>query len=445
MHRYIPTTEAQRREMLQTLNLGGVEDLFMDIPNGVRLQRPLDLPPGQSEMELDAHMRALAGDNLGAAPYTCFRGAGAYDHYIPAAIDHVLLRQEFYTAYTPYQPEISQGTLQAIFEFQTMICALCAMDVANASVYDAATALGEAAYMAHLYTKRRRILVSRAVNPQSRAVLETYARARGLGVETIPLADGKTDVDATAALLGPDVAAVVAQSPNYFGVVETFDTLSDAAHRHGALLIAVVDPLSLGLLCPPGEQGADIAVGDGQPLGVPLSFGGPYVGFMAAKQGLLRTMPGRIVGETKDGDGARAFVLTMQAREQHIRREKATSNICTNNALMALANTVYLSLMGREGLREAAEQCLQKARYAHDALIATGLFASAFDAAFFREFAVIPKKPVGEVNDKLLRHGILGGYPLEGDYPEMKNGWLVAVTEKRTKAEIDQLVAKAVE
>ena len=445
MHRYIPNTDEQRTEMLAAIGMKDIEDLFVDIPEKVRLKRPLDLPPSHSELELTAHISKLAANNLGARDYTCFLGAGAYDHYIPSVINHMLLRQEFFTAYTPYQPEISQGTLQAIFEFQTMICELTGLDVSNASVYDGATALAEASMMACNATRRCEIIVSETVHPESYAVLSTYATTRDMVIKRVPHKNGQTDMAALKATISETTGAVIMQSPNFFGVVEDLRATADMVHEVKGLMIASVDPISLSLYKSPGELGVDIAVGDGQAMGVPLSYGGPYVGFMAATQKLLRNMPGRIVGATTDTEGNRAFVLTMQTREQHIRREKATSNICTNNALIALANTIYLSLMGKAGLKEVAEQCLSKAHYAYNELIKTGQFEPAFTSPFFKEFVVKSKRPVSKINAKLLEHDILGGYDLGKDYPELKDHWLLAVTEKRTKAEIDNLVAKAVE
>lgn len=445
MHRYIPNTAEQQQAMLATLGMQSTADLFREIPEQVRLRRALDLPPSHSELELLAHLGALAQKNLGATDYTCFLGAGAYDHYTPSIVNHLLLRQEFFTAYTPYQPEISQGTLQAIFEFQTMICELTGLDVANASVYDGATALAEAAIMAANATRRSEIVVSGTVHPEHRAVLQTYGQTRDMEIRVVPHKNGATDMEALKAATTPQTAAVLLQSPNFFGVIEDLAGAANIAHGEGALMVASVDPISLALLKSPAEMGVDIAVGDGQPLGVPLSFGGPYVGFMATTQKLLRNMPGRIVGITNDSDGQRAYVLTMQTREQHIRREKATSNICTNNALIALATTIYLGAMGKAGLREVATQCVSKSRYAYEALLKSGQFEEAFAAPFFREFVVKSKRPVAELNDALLKHGILGGYDLGQDYPELANHWLVAVTEKRTKEEIDNLVKKAVE
>ncbi len=437
--RYIPNTPGQQADMLREIGMDGADALFAMVPEDVRLKRPLDLPAAMSEPELASHMKRMAARNTNCEDAVCFLGAGAYDHFIPSVVSHMLLRQEFYTAYTPYQPEISQGTLQAIFEFQSMICTLTGMDVANASMYDGASALAEAAMMACRAAGRDEVLVADSTAPQSRAVLNTYAHFRGIKVKTIAYRNGRVDMADLESKLSDNTAAVIVQSPNFFGVIEDIQTVAEAAHAHKAALIASCDPISLGLLASPGVLGADIAVGEGQPLGNALSYGGPYLGYFAAKEKWLRKMPGRIVGETVDREGRRGFVLTIQAREQHIRREKATSNICSNEALCALAATIYLTAMGRQGLREVAEQCVSKSRYAYEALLRTGKFEPVFDAPFFREFALGYKGNVAELNAKLLERGILGGYDLGRDYPELSGVWLVAVTEKRTKAEIDAL------
>ena len=441
MHRYIPNTEADRRAMLDVIGLDSADELFAAVPEEVRLNRPLKLGGALSEPEVSRHLKALAKQNADMESYVCFLGAGAYDHFIPAVVDSLLQRQEFYTAYTPYQPEISQGTLQAIFEYQSMICMLTGLDVANASMYDGASALSEAALMACRETRRDKVLAARSVHPQSRETLRTYARFQNVTVSEFGCADGAVDLaDLEKQLGGGDVAAVIVQTSNFFGIVEDLTEVSRLAHAAGALLVVCCDPISLALLKPPGELGADIAVGEGQPLGNTLSYGGPYLGFFAAKEKLLRKMPGRIVGQTVDRNGNTGFVLTMQTREQHIRREKATSNICSNEALCALAATIYLTAVGPRGLKETAMQCLSKAKYAHDALIATGLFAPLFGKPFYREFALEYKGNIAALNKKLLAAGMLGGYELTKDYPEYSNAWLVSVTEKRTKAEIDALV-----
>lgn len=440
--RYIPNTQTQQQEMLQAIGMQHMDDLFAIVPEEVRLKRGLNLPGAMSEMELSAHMKMMAASNLNCENAVCFLGAGAYDHFVPSVVHHLLSRQEFYTAYTPYQPEISQGTLQAIFEFQSMICMLTGMDVANASMYDGASALAEAAMMACRAAGRDEVLVCRSVSPQNREVLNTYARFKGIKTTTFRYDNGRANLNDLESKISADTAAIVIQSPNFFGVIEELEPIAELAHRHKAALIVSCDPISLGLLKAPGLQGADIVVGEGQPLGNPISFGGPYLGFFAAKEKWLRKMPGRIVGETVDREGKRGFVLTIQAREQHIRREKATSNICSNEALCALAATIYLTAMGRQGLREVAEQCVSKSRYAYDQLIKTGAFEPVFDAPFFREFALRYKGDVASLNEKLLKDGIIGGYDLGCDYEELTGAWLVAVTEKRTKAEIDRLAER---
>lgn len=445
MPTFIPNTKQQQSEMLAAIGVRSISQLFEAVPENVRLKRPLGLPCALSELEVTKRLKALAKANVNTEDYVCFLGAGAYDHFIPAAVDSLLSRQEFYTAYTPYQPEISQGTLQAIFEYQTLICELTGMDVSNASVYDGASALAEAALMACGATRRSEVLVAKSVDPQYREVLKTYARFKGIGVKEFGYVNGAVDLNAIESMISENTAAVIAQTPNFFGIVEDIKAAADAAHNHGALLAISCDPIALAVIKTPGEAGADIAVGEGQALGNPLSFGGPYLGFFAAKENLLRRMPGRIVGETVDRNGKRCFVLTIQTREQHIRREKATSNICSNEALCALAATIYLTAMGKQGLREAAEQCLYKSHYAQGALIATNRFKPVFGSLFFKEFAVRYDGDINKLNAHLLSNGIIGGYDLGRDYPELSGSYLVAITEKRTKAEIDAFAAKAVE
>lgn len=439
---YIPNTTEQQNQMLDEIGVKTIGDLFADIPGSVRLKRQLDLPQAMSEMELSRHMRELAAKNHNTDQYPCFLGAGAYDHSIPSVVHYLLSRQEFYTAYTPYQPEISQGTLQAIFEFQTMICRLTGMDVANASMYDGASALAEAASMACQATRRTEILVATGVHPESREVLSTYARFNGNTIKEIGFLNGRVDLAALEENLSPQTATVIVQSPNFFGTIEELKAIADLAHHNKSLLIVGCNPISLAILKSPGELGADIAVGEGQPLGNPVQFGGPYLGFFAVKKELTRKIPGRIVGETVDKDGKRCFVLTLQTREQHIRREKATSNICSNQALNALAATIYLSTMGKQGLQQVAMLCTKKAHYAREQLMKTGLFNAMFDAPFFNEFSLQYQGDITQLNKKLLDCGIIGGYDLGISYPELKNGWLVAVTEKRTKEEIDDLAGK---
>lgn len=441
---FIPNTPQQQSDMLAAIGYSWPE-LFSAIPDDVRLKTPLGIPKGISELEAGIRLKALAGANVSAQDCACFLGAGAYDHFIPAVVDSLLSRQEFYTAYTPYQPEISQGTLQAIFEYQSMICELCGMDVSNASVYDGASAVAEAALMACGATGRNEVLVAASVNPESRAVLNTYARFRGISVAEFGYKDGAADIADLESRISGSTAAVIVQTPDFFGIVEDIEAMSRIAHDSGALLIASCDPIALALLKAPGEAGADIAVGEGQAMGNPLSFGGPYLGFFAAKESLMRRMPGRIVGETLDRNGRRCFVLTIQTREQHIRREKATSNICSNEALCALAAVIYLTAMGKEGLREAAKQCLDKSHYAYDALIKTGRFKPVFGSPFFKEFVLAYDGDIDKLNRHLLSNGIIGGYDLSQSYKELSGAWLVAVTEKRTKDEIDALAEKAAE
>ena len=440
MSKYISNTHEQQLEMLGDLGLTSIEDLFVDIPQDLRLNKNLDLPPGISEMELLKSMKSMAKKNSNLDEYTCFLGAGAYDHYIPSVIDHLLSRQEFYTAYTPYQAEISQGTLQAIFEYQTMICQLTGMDVANASMYDGASALAEAGLMACQATKRDEILIAKTLGPESSEVIATYCRFRDIKVKMVDYIDGQVDLEDLAKKLTPNTAVVIVQSPNFFGIIEQLKEIGELAHENNSLFVVSADPISLALLKSPGECGADIVVGEGQVLGNPISFGGPYLGFFATREKFMRKMPGRIVGQTKDIFGKRGFVLTIQTREQHIRREKATSNICSNQALNALAATIYLTLLGKEGLKEVASLCLAKSHYAYNQLIATGKFSPQFNAPFFKEFVVKSQTPVAKLNSILWEDKIIGGYDLGKTYPELQNGWLIAVTEKRSRKEIDQLI-----
>ncbi len=445
MTRYLGVTKADREYMLKEIGVSTMRDLFSDVPEQVYLDRKLNLEQALPEMELIKKIRFMAEKNSDINHYACFLGAGAYDHFIPAAIGQLLSRQEFYTAYTPYQPEISQGTLQAIFEYQTMICELTGMDVSNASMYDGATALTEAAILASEAIKRPEILVAGNVHPESRQVLKTYASFREMQIVEVNCAEGQVDLDDLKNKLSDQTAAFLLQSPNFFGIVEDIASAGALVHANNSLLIVSADPISLALLKSPGELGADIVVGEGQALGNPLSYGGPYLGFFAAKEKWMRKMPGRIVGQTKDKEGRRGFVLTLQTREQHIRREKATSNICSNQGLNALTAAMYLTFLGKEGLKEAAELSVQKAHYTYEQLLRTGKFKPLFKKPFFKEFAVRSEWSIDELNDKLLKEKIIGGYSLELDYPDIKGGWLISVTEKRTKAEIDQFVRKAAE
>jgi glycine dehydrogenase subunit 1 len=428
---FAPHTDTDLQEMLETCGLSSVDDLFGHLPSSVALDRDLDIPEGLSEMELVADLRALAGKNRHVDDLICFAGGGAYDHYVPALVWALAGRSELYTSYTPYQPELSQGVLQALFEYQSMICDITGLDVSNASLYDGPTALVEAVHMSNGATGRPKILVSSGVDPRYVEVLRTYGAGEHFEVEVFPFPHrpGGRNV------LTENVAAVVVQHPNFYGLLdETARTLFDAAHELGARTIQIFDPLSLGVLASPGELGADIAVAEGQVLGNHLNYGGPYLGVVAARMQDVRRMPGRIVGETVDVDGTRGYVLTLQAREQHIRRERATSNICTNQTLMAVAATVYLSWLGPEGLRELGLQCMAKARYAAERLSdISGVALKWPDGEFFKEIAVTTDRPAPEVQRRLLDAGFLAG-------PLIDDGLLVSVTERRTRDEIDAFV-----
>ena len=439
--RYISNTPAQQREMLARIGAGSIEELLAGIPAKARLSRPLTLAAAMAEGELVRHMRAMAARNAGADDFACFLGAGSYDHAIPSPINHLVSRGEFFTAYTPYQPEASQGTLRTIFEYQTMMAELTGMDVANASIYDGASSLAEAALMAHAVTGRDGVLLSRGVNPLYRQVVETYCEGVALRLRSAPLGDGVTDLDALRKVVSEKTAAVVVQYPNFFGCLEDVRAAGELAHAAGALLIVVADPVNLGLLTPPGALGADIVVGEGQGLGVPMSYGGPGLGVFAARQEIIRRMPGRLVGATVDRDGRRGFVLTLQTREQHIRREKATSNICTNVALCALMATIYVAIMGKQGLRKVGELSTAKAHYAA-ARLAEGPGVRLRDGApFFKEVTLeLPKSPERVVK-RLQKARILAGVPLKAFDRAHKNCLLVAVTEQRTRGEIDAYAA----
>jgi len=439
MHRYIPNTEAEERLMLDSIGAKSIEDLFADIPAELGLNRRIDIRKAMSELELSGNMKKLSGANKSTEELTCFLGAGAYDHYIPSIVRHLAMRSEFYTAYTPYQPEISQGTLQAIFEYQTMICSLTGMEVTNASMYDGATACVEAAMMAVENARRSSILVSKTVHPEIRRVLKSYMHFRDVEVVEVDMKDGVTDVEKLKTLAEAGTAGVIVQNPNFFGVIEDLTDIEKIIHANKGVLIDYVDPISLGILKSPGESGVDIAVGEGQSLGNSLNFGGPYLGFLATNSKLMRKMPGRIVGQSDDVDGKRAFVLTLQAREQHIRRYKATSNICSNQGLNALMATIYMSTMGKAGLKEVAEQSARKAHYTMEQLTKSGKYKPLFNKPFFKEFAIVGDVSAAAVNNELLKNNILGGFQLDKEYPELKNGLLLCVTEKRTKEEIDKL------
>jgi glycine dehydrogenase subunit 1 len=436
---YLPHTPEDRRAMLDTIGVATVADLFGDMPARLRLGRRLRLPEALTEPELRRQMQKLAAANGNTEEYCCFLGAGAYDHYIPSVVDTVLQRPEFYTAYTQYQAEISQGYLQALWEYQSLICLITGMEVANASLYDGGTAIAEAALMACNAAQRTEIVAARTVHPHYRSVLRTYLQDRNYQLQTVDFDNGVTDLGRLAAGVNKNTAAVVIQSPNFFGAVEDIRQAAEIAHAQGAYLIVCADPFSLGVLEAPGRLGADIVAGEGQPLGLPLSFGGPYLGFMATTAKLMRKMPGRIIGQTTDNQGNRGFVLTLQAREQHIRRDKATSNICSNEALCALAAAVYLNTIGKKGFPELAGQCLQKAHYAYDALKRIAGCEAVFSAPFYMEFVLRLGKPVAVVNRALLQKGIIGGLDLERYFPELAGCMLLCVTEKRSKHEIDRL------
>lgn len=443
--KYLPQTPDDIQEMLDAIGVKSVGDLYADVPEQLRLKGGYNIPAALSEAEIRKHLNELGNKNK---QLICFAGAGAYDHYTPAVIPYIAQRSEFLTSYTPYQAEISQGTLQYIFEYQTLMADLTGMDISNASMYDGATATAEAMMMAiHSARKKNRVLLSATLNPAVIRVVETYAKYHGVELTLVPALNGQTDKDFIAAELAKDdVAGVIVGQPNYYGIVEDFTGLADTCHAHKALLIINAPASTLAALRTPGEWGADIAVGDAQSLGLPLSFGGPYLGYMCTKEALVRKMPGRIVGGTTDHDGHRTFVLTMQAREQHIRRQKATSNICSNQGVMTLMVTIYMALMGPEGLKEVNEQSYGGAHYLYDSLIATGLCTSAFpDAPFFNEFVMVFQKDVDAIQQKLLDNGILGGVKpttAEGTAPKgLENALMFAVTEQRTKAEIDNLVS----
>ncbi|MFN3741105.1 MAG: aminomethyl-transferring glycine dehydrogenase subunit GcvPA [Anaerolineales bacterium] len=440
---YIPNTPREQAEMLAAIGVHSLEELFQDVPPRYRFPT-LNLPQALSEMEVAAEIGKIAATNENVRDdLISFLGAGAYHHYIPAAVDHILRRGEFYTAYTPYQPEISQGTLQAIFEYQSLMCALTSMEVSNASHYDGATAVAEAVNMAYAVFrgKRTRIVVAPSVHPQYRAVVRTYVQ--GMGLELVgdeAIADPLTAPEMIQPFIDANTALVLVQYPDFFGRLYDYTALIQVAHAQGALVCVAANPTALALFKTPGEMGADIVVGEAQPLGIPLSFGGPYLGYFTTRKQYVHKMAGRLVGETIDTRGQRAYVLTLTAREQHIKRERATSNICTNQGLMALAAAVYLSLLGKQGLRQVAELCYHKAHYLADRLSQLPGFRHTYAEPFFHEFAIQLPRPFEEVNAHLLEHGILGGYHLGQDYPQLQDQLLIAVTEMNTKEEMDYFI-----
>jgi glycine dehydrogenase subunit 1 len=439
---FIPHTDADRAAMLQAIGIQNLEELFGDVPEKYRFPE-LNLPPAQSEMEISSELQEMALANESVRDLVCFLGAGAYNHYVPAAVDAIIRRGEFLTAYTPYQPELSQGTLQAIFEYQSNVAALTGMEVCNASHYDGATAVAEAVNMAYanFRGKRNKVILSPALHPHYRQTVKTYLEGSPvILVNEGESMDVKASPDNLIPLIDTDTSLVVVQYPDFFGRIYDYTKLADSAHALGALIAISVNPIALGLFKDPGSMHADIVTGEGQPLGIPLSFGGPYLGLFTTRKEYVRKMAGRLTGETIDNRGQRAYVLTLTAREQHIRREKATSNICTNEGLMALASTVYLSLLGKNGLRQVAELCFHKAHYAAEKIAGLTGYSLWSPTTFFNEFVIRCPAPASEINDLLLDHNILGGYDLSLDFPDLDNLLLFAVTEMNTREQIDELV-----
>jgi glycine dehydrogenase subunit 1 len=442
---YLFNTAEQQRQMLDAIGIASLDDLYSNIPADLRLDRPLDLAPPLTEIELEADLRRLAGKNGGAGSRVCLQGGGAYDHFIPAAVDEIAGRGEFYTAYTPYQAEASQGSLQAFFEFQSLICRLAGMDVSNASLYEGGTAVSEAVFMAMRVTRRhKRVVLLGSVHPEYRQIVRTYLTSLDCEVVEVPTPGGTADLDHVAAALDDKTAALVVQHPNFFGLLEQAKELSDLAHQHGALSIVSFDPISLGLLKRPGDYGADIAVAEGQPLGIPLQYGGPLLGILTCREEYMRKMPGRLIGQTTDRNGKRCYVLNLQAREQHIRRDKATSNICTNQGLLALRATVYLSLLGKQGIREVAELCCRKAHYAAEQLTSIDGIELMYDGPFFKEFTLRCAGGAEAIRKKAAAAGFdlgpeLKAFPGLAGVKNAEKGLLVSVTEKRTREEIDRL------
>ena len=437
---FIPTTEKNRKEMLKTIGVSDFEELLEAIPEEARIKGDLGLPEPLSEYEVTKLLQEIANKNEHADTHTCFLGGGAYDHFIPAAVGHITSRSEFYTAYTPYQPEVSQGNLQAIYEYQTMIANLTGMDVANASMYDGASALAEASLLAQAQLRREKILVSNTVHPFYRKVVGSYCRRSGVCQEEVGMEGGMTDLNELKTKINDQTAGVLIQHPNFFGNLEDVEEIEKIIHGAGGLFIVSVDPISLGVLQPPGEYGADVVTGEGQAMGNPLNFGGPYVGIFAVTQQLIRRLPGRLVGVTQDTQGRRGFVLTLQTREQHIRREKATSAICTNEQLCALASTVYMALMGKQGLPTVANLCLQKAHYLAKRLEEINGIDLLFSRPFFKEFAIKCSVPPAQIIARMRKEKIFAGIDLGRFDYGIDDGLLVAVTEKRTKDEMDHYV-----
>lgn len=439
---YIPISPAERDAMLKTVGVKSLDDLFEAVPANHRFPN-LDLPPALTEMEAAAHLSDMASSNENVREHLIsFLGAGAYNHYVPSVVDHMLRRGEFYTAYTPYQPEISQGTLQAIFEYQSLMASLTGMEVSNASHYDGATATAEAVNLAYAQYrgKRKKIVMSPSVHPQYREVIRTYSQGMGLEEAGDDLSSSELSPEAIISLIDEATMLVVVQYPDFFGRIYDYTKLIDAAHEKGALVCIVANPTALLMLKAPGDMGADIVVGEAQPFGIPLWYGGPYLGFFTTRKSYVHKMAGRLIGETMDVRGNRAYVLTLTAREQHIKRERATSNICTNQGLLALGCSVYMSVLGKTGLQQVANLCYQKAHYAATELSKINGFSVKFDEPFFHEFVLSCPKPASEVNQYLLDHGMLGGYDLGNDYPDLQNHLLIAVTEMNSKEDIDSLI-----
>ncbi|UXT37308.1 aminomethyl-transferring glycine dehydrogenase subunit GcvPA [Staphylococcus aureus] len=441
-HRYIPLTEKDKQEMLQTIGAKSIGELFGDVPSDILLNRDLNIAESEAETTLLRRLNRIASKNITKETHTSFLGAGVYDHYAPSVVDAMISRSEFYTAYTPYQPEISQGELQAIFEFQTLICELTDMDVANSSMYDGMTSFAEACILAFSQTKKNKIVVSKGLHYQALQVLHTYAKTRKeFEVVEIDLDGTVTDLKKLEAAVDDETAAVAVQYPNFYGSIEDLEKIHSFIEDKKALFIVYANPLALGLLTPPGSFGADIVVGDTQPFGIPAQFGGPHCGYFATTKKLMRKVPGRLVGQTQDDEGNRGFVLTLQAREQHIRRDKATSNICSNQALNALASSIAMSALGKQGIYDIAVQNIEHANYAKQQFIKKGL--EVLDGTSFNEFVVKFDKPIQQVNEELVKYNIIGGFDLGVVSDDFKNHMLIAVTELRTKDEIDTFVEKA--
>jgi glycine dehydrogenase subunit 1 len=438
---YLPLTPQDEKEMLARIGVSSFEELIDKIiPKDLQFQGDINIPKAVSESEVRRIVGNLAGKNASTDDYLSFLGAGVYDHYIPAIIDSLISRSEFYTAYTPYQAEVSQGTLQTIFEYQSVICELTGMDVSNASMYDAGSALAEACHMANTVKGRNKVILSDLIHPFYQKITRTYTHECGVQIIQCPAKNGTTDIEALSKLVDGDTSCVCIQQPDFYGFLEPMDEIEKIVHEKEALLVAVVDPISLGVIKPPGEYGADIVVGEGQALGIPQGYGGPLLGIFAAKMDFVRYMPGRIVGETTDVEGKRGFVLTLQTREQHIRREKATSNICTNEALMALCALIYLCTLGKQGIVDVGNLCLAKSHYLRDKLKELKGIKIAYEQEFFKEFLVETEKPAKEILDALLKQKIFGGVPLSMFDDKLQNQFLVAVTERRTKEELDTYI-----